>query len=445
MEQYKRLILNTGRVVLTLLLVGIFATAWRTQYNEMIMQPFKTVGNYLVYAVYGVIIYIFFKLYGAYRVGYNKFGDVIFSQILAMLMVNAVLYAEISLIGRGLMPVAPLVFVSIEQELVMIGWTLLMQFIYRTLYPPKRMLLIFGTESGRSLQKKIERRPDKFRIQEMINIDNGLKAIEAHIEENKSNIDAIVIADVKSEMRNKLLKYCFDREIQAYVTPKLSDIIMRAAQDVHLFDTTLYQCHNMALTIDERIIKRTMDIILSGLVLIVASPIMLLTALAIKLEDRGPVFFRQKRCTQDERVFEILKFRSMIVGAEKDGEVKPATEHDPRITKVGRLIRPLRIDELPQLLNILKGDMSIVGPRPERVEHVQKYKELIPEFSYRHKVKAGLTGYAQIMGKYNTSAYDKLKLDLMYIENYSIFQDLKLILMTIKILFKKESSEGFQQ
>ena len=201
----------------------------------------------------------------------------------------------------------------------------------------------------------------------------------------------------------------------------------------------------MALTIDERIIKRTMDIILSGLVLIVASPIMLLTALAIKLEDRGPVFFRQKRCTQDERVFEILKFRSMIVGAEKDGEVKPATEHDPRITKVGRLIRPLRIDELPQLLNILKGDMSIVGPRPERVEHVQKYKELIPEFSYRHKVKAGLTGYAQIMGKYNTSAYDKLKLDLMYIENYSIFQDLKLILMTIKILFKKESSEGFQQ
>ena len=445
MEQYKRLILNTGRVVLTLLLVGIFATAWRTQYNEMIMQPFKTVGNYLVYAVYGVIIYIFFKLYGAYRVGYNKFGDVIFSQILAMLMVNAVLYAEISLIGRGLMPVAPLVFVSIEQELVMIGWTLLMQFIYRTLYPPKRMLLIFGTESGRSLQKKIERRPDKFRIQEMINIDNGLKAIEAHIEENKSNIDAIVIADVKSEMRNKLLKYCFDREIQAYVTPKLSDIIMRAAQDVHLFDTTLYQCHNMALTIDERIIKRTMDIILSGLVLIVVSPIMLLTALAIKIEDRGPVFFRQKRCTQDERVFEILKFRSMIVGAEKDGEVKPATEHDPRITKVGRIIRPLRIDELPQLLNILKGDMSVVGPRPERVEHVQKYKELIPEFSYRHKVKAGLTGYAQIMGKYNTSAYDKLKLDLMYIENYSIFQDLKLILMTIKILFKKESSEGFQQ
>ncbi|MBR2263161.1 MAG: sugar transferase [Firmicutes bacterium] len=445
MEQYKRLILNTGRVVLTLFLVGLFALVWRQQYNEMIMQPFKTVGNYLVYAVYGVIIFVFFKLYGAYRVGFAKFGDLIFSQALALIFTNFLLYAEISLIGRGLMPVASLLFTMIEQELVMIGWTLLMQFIYRTLYPPKRMLLIFGTESGRSLQKKIERRPDKFRIQEMISIDNGLKIIESYIEENKANIDAIVIADVKSEKRNELLKYCFDREIQVYVTPKLSDIIMRASQDVHLFDTALYQCHNMALTIDERILKRTMDVILSGLVFIIVSPIMLATAVAIKIEDHGPVFFRQKRCTKDERVFEILKFRSMIVGAEKDGEVKPATDHDPRITKVGRFIRPLRIDELPQLLNILKGDMSIVGPRPERVEHVQKYKELIPEFSYRHKVKAGLTGYAQIMGKYNTSAYDKLKLDLMYIENYSIFQDLKLILMTIKILFKKESSEGFQQ
>ena len=165
MEQYKRLILNTGRVVLTLFLVGLFALVWRQQYNEMIMQPFKTVGNYLVYAVYGVIIFVFFKLYGAYRVGFAKFGDLIFSQALALIFTNFLLYAEISLIGRGLMPVAPLLFTMIEQELVMIGWTLLMQFIYRTLYPPKRMLLIFGTESGRSLQKKIERRPDKFRIQ----------------------------------------------------------------------------------------------------------------------------------------------------------------------------------------------------------------------------------------------------------------------------------------
>ncbi len=443
MEQYKRLILKSGRACLTIFLVGIFAIAWRHDYNRMIIQPFKTVGNYLVFVVYGVILYIFFKLYGAYRIGFAKLSDVIFSQALALVMVNTLMFAQISLIGRGLMPVGPILWATLEQGLVMVCWSLIMQFIYRTLYPPKRMLLIYGTESGRSLKKKIERRPDKFRIQEMISIDNGLDAIETHIE-GLTDLDAIVISDLKSEVRNNLLKFCFDHEIQAYVTPKLSDIIMRSSQEVHLFDTSLYQCRNIGLTIDQRVIKRAMDIVIAGLSLIITSPILLLTALAIRLEDGGPVFFRQKRCTKDERVFEILKFRSMVVGAEKDGEVLPATDRDPRITKVGRIIRPVRIDELPQLINVLVGDMSIVGPRPERIEHVEKYKKEIQEFSYRHKVKAGLTGYAQIMGKYNTSAYDKLKLDLMYIENYSVFLDLKLMLMTIKILFKKESTEGFK-
>jgi lipopolysaccharide/colanic/teichoic acid biosynthesis glycosyltransferase len=134
----------------------------------------------------------------------------------------------------------------------------------------------------------------------------------------------------------------------------------------------------------------------------------------------------------------------MIVDAEAKGVI-PATDHDPRITKVGRFIRACRADELPQLINILKGEMSIVGPRPERVEHVEKYKKLVPEFVYREKVKGGLTGYAQIYGKYNTTALDKLKYDLMYIEEYSFFLDFKIILMTVRILFEKESTEGFDK
>ena len=178
--------------------------------------------------------------------------------------------------------------------------------------------------------------------------------------------------------------------------------------------------------------------------MIVAAPIMLVVAIAIKLEDGGPVFFTQKRATIDGKTFDILKFRSMIVDAEKYGAI-PATDRDPRITKVGNVIRATRIDELPQILNILKGEMSIVGPRPERVEHVEKYSKEVPEFSYRLKVKGGLTGYAQIYGKYNTSAYDKLRLDLMYIENYSLLLDIKLILMTLQIMLRKESTEGFKQ
>lgn len=188
-----------------------------------------------------------------------------------------------------------------------------------------------------------------------------------------------------------------------------------------------------------------MDVVICLVAMVVAAPIMLVVAIAIKLEDGGPVFYKQGRVTRDNKVFDILKFRSMIVDAEKGGISIPATDHDPRITKVGRVIRATRIDELPQIINILKGDMSIVGPRPERVEHVEKYTQEIPEFGYRLKVKGGLTGYAQIYGKYNTSAYDKLRLDLMYIENYSLALDIKLILMTLQIMLKKESTEGFDQ
>ena len=141
----------------------------------------------------------------------------------------------------------------------------------------------------------------------------------------------------------------------------------------------------------------------------------------------------------------IIKFRSMIVDAEKDGKSHPAGENDDRITKVGHVIRATRIDELPQLINILKGDMSIVGPRPERVEHVKLYTDEIPEFAFRYKVRGGLTGYAQVYGKYNTTALDKLKMDLMYVTNFSLRLDFQIIMETLKIIFQKESTEGFSE
>ena len=188
-----------------------------------------------------------------------------------------------------------------------------------------------------------------------------------------------------------------------------------------------------------------MDIIISALMLVITSPFLLLSAIAVKLYDGGPVFFRQARSTLGGKVFYIHKFRSMIVDAEKDGAPRPAEDFDPRITPVGRFLRASRLDELPQLIDILVGNMSIVGPRPERIEHTQQYSEDIPEFQYRLKVRGGLTGYAQLYGKYNTTPYDKLQLDLMYIQNYSLLLDLKLILMTVKIMFMKESTEGFSK
>ncbi len=191
--------------------------------------------------------------------------------------------------------------------------------------------------------------------------------------------------------------------------------------------------------------KRALDILLAMIGLILASPFMLITAVAIKAYDHGPVLYKQIRLTKDGKCFKILKFRSMRVDAEKDGVARLAADHDDRITPVGRIIRAIRFDELPQIINILMGDMSIVGPRPERPEIAAQYEQEMPAFNLRLQVKAGLTGTAQVYGRYNTEPRDKLKMDLMYINNMSLVEDLKLIFATVKILFMKESTEGVQQ
>lgn len=227
--------------------------------------------------------------------------------------------------------------------------------------------------------------------------------------------------------------------------PKIPDVIIKGATQLHLFDTPLLLTREYPLSVEQRVMKRLIDIICSLGLIIITAPIMFVTAIIIKAYDKGPVLYTQNRCTKNNLEFRILKFRSMRVDAEKDGVARLAAQNDDRITPVGKFIRAVRIDELPQLFNIFMGDMSFIGPRPERPEIIAQYLENMPEFAYRTKVKAGLAGYAQVYGKYNTTPYDKLKLDLFYIENYSIILDLKLMLLTLKILLKAESTEGISQ
>ncbi len=260
-----------------------------------------------------------------------------------------------------------------------------------------------------------------------------------------NNVDAVLVGDIPAEAKNSILKTCLEHQKRAYFIPKISDIIVRGAEELNLLDTPLFLNRNMGIGKFRGAVKRLIDIFLSIIALIIFSPFMLIIAIAIKLEDGGPVIFKQERCTLHNRRFMILKFRSMIVEAEKDNKPHPAEKNDPRVTKVGRFIRTTRLDELPQLINIIKGDMSIVGPRPERVEHVEKYTKEIPEFMLRGMVRGGLTGYAQVYGKYNTQPLDKLKLDLLYIMNYTLMMDLEIMLETVKILFRKESTEGFTE
>ena len=259
------------------------------------------------------------------------------------------------------------------------------------------------------------------------------------------DVEAVFLCALHSHDRNQFVKYCVHKDITSWCIPRIGDVIMSGAENAHLFHLPMLRVGRYNPTPEFLIQKRIFDIVVSGLALIVFSPIMIVLAIILRM-DGGTAFYRQKRLTKDGRVFEILKFRSMRMDAEKDGVARLSTgEADPRITKVGRFIRACRFDELPQILNILKGDMSIVGPRPERPEIAAQYKQYLPEFDLRLQCKCGLTGFAQVYGQYNTTPYDKLLMDLMYIAQPSMIEDLKICFATVKILFMKDSTEGIAE
>jgi exopolysaccharide biosynthesis polyprenyl glycosylphosphotransferase len=275
-----------------------------------------------------------------------------------------------------------------------------------------------------------------------MNIEEGLGNVK---KEAEGKYGAVVLWDIPTEERNQLLKFCYSRSRRVYLMPKIPDVLIKGSDQVHLFDTPLFLTREHALTVEQRLIKRMIDLTAALLLLLLTSPVLIITAVAVRCYDWGPALYKQIRCTAGGKRFQILKFRSMRMDAEKDGVARLASRHDDRLTPVGKFIRAVRIDELPQLFNIIKGEMSFIGPRPERPEIIEQYLEDMPEFVFRMKMKAGLAGYAQVYGKYNTTPYDKLKLDLSYIENYSIWLDLKLMLLTLKILFKPESTEGIEE
>lgn len=447
---FKRLFKFLNSVIILALLTLSFAYVWFNYYNiaantERAIKEgqtviFKFTGNMLIIFAFFAVLVVFSRIFGSLKIGYLKMSNVIYSQFLTLICVNAIIYIQLSLVSQKLVNVVPLLLSVVFDIIIVTLWAFVAQTIYSKLYPPRNLVIIYGSQLATELVYKMSSRYDKYKICYSININRGMEAIKETI----PSFEGVIICDVPAKIRNDILKYCYEKSIRTYVTPKLSDIIIRGAENIDLFDSPILLCRNSGLDPGQRFTKRIFDIILSSLAILISSPFMLIIALAIKLYDRGPIFYKQERCTLNCKIFNILKFRSMIVDAEKDGVSIPATEHDPRITPVGRVIRTLRLDELPQLFNILLGDMSIVGPRPERIEHIQKYSEEIPEFRFRMKVKGGLTGYAQVFGKYNTTAYDKLKLDLMYIQNYSFILDVKLVLSTLKILFMKESTEGFK-
>ncbi len=416
-----------------------FIECWNDSYSETL---FSNKGNYVVILAYVLIFVVFSVLYNAFKIGIYRIHEIIYSFSLAVVFTNIIMYMMLSLIARELVAVLPLLLSVIYQIVAVAVCALCGNVIYFKLYAARRMIAVFSDDvSGFKLISKMSRIAERFRIERGVNVNTtDLEQIKRLIDK----YEAVVICDIDKNLQKDIISYCYTHEKRTYLLPDITDIIINNSYEIQIGDTPVLMSRNRGLTAEQRIYKRIVDIILSLIGIIITSPFMLGCAIAIKLEDGGPVFFKQNRITRGGKIFNILKFRSMIVDADKQG-AKKATDHDDRITKVGRFIRACRIDELPQLINVLRGDMSIVGPRPERIENVYEYASAYPEFELRHRVKAGLTGFAQLYGKYNTSPKDKLNMDLIYIETYSMLQDIKLMILTIKILFMKESTEGFDE
>ncbi|MBE6016593.1 MAG: sugar transferase [Lachnospiraceae bacterium] len=437
-DQYKRLTEFIEVAFIFAVFSVIYLIIWTTLYQYMAEIPLFRRGNWAIVASYPILLFVFGKVFGAFKMSSRRI-DILFSHVATHIVVNILSYFIIVLATRVYVPVWPLAAMFIG-EVVLTGiWIIVAKKINLILFPTRRMLLIHGDYSYKDIVFTINSKSERYMVKETISSDEDIEVIKQRISEYES----ILISDIPAQRRNDLVKYCYEIGKRVYMLPKLSDILIRSASDVHVGDTQIFLLKNYGLSAEQKFIKRAFDIVVSGLMIAVSSPVMLIIAILIHAEDKGPVFYRQERLTRDAKVFNIIKFRSMKVDAEKMG-AQLSQKHDPRVTKVGKILRVSHLDELPQLFNVFKGDMSMVGPRPERPQIMKEYMENVPEFVYRLKVKGGITGYAQVYGKYNTTPYNKLRLDLIYIQNYSLWLDIKCFVSTIKVVFRKETSEGVE-
>ena len=420
---------------------AVFYSLWRFVYSVQIHGTSHHNDNIILSFLYILIVYFVAKSLDGFRINSNNRFTLVLSHTLASIITDAVMYFAFLLEFRRIVPFVPMLIILAVNIVVAIVWVLISKAILD--HNPPRSCIMFYTDDKdvRYLKRKLDERKDQFNIKKI------LKITSTDIPEDvfDEGIDSAVIAYMPGELRNELLKHCFKNDIDVILTPKVSDILLRGADELEVVDRPLLELNCSTMTFAEKIIKRAFDFFCSALALLILSPLMLIVVLAVKIQDGGPVLYKQKRCTLDGREFEIYKFRSMVVDAEKNNKAVLASKNDSRITKVGAFIRATRIDELPQLINILKGDMSIVGPRPERKELIDEYTNYIESFPFRTKVKAGLTGYAQLYGKYNSNPYNKLLYDLMYVQKFSLILDLQLILHTLKIIFIKESTDGIDE
>ena len=418
--------------------VAMFAHTWMLYMgaNHIHVAPRY---NLFVYVLYAFLLYFFSRTYNAYLIEYSRITDISIALSLSSVISIASVYVITLVVWNKYHSPRHFLLLMGIQILLNVIWAFLSNKLYFSITPPLSTLVVYRGKNDLRHLTDIKRFDKTYTVVKYLeNPDTYQEVVDA-----VGDCKAIFLAGVDANIRNGVAKYCVEKNICGFFLPHVGDIILMGGHHLQAFSVPLMSIQRTNDYPEFLAVKRLLDILLSALAILLTSPVMLLTALAIRLQDGGPVFYRQTRLTKGGKTFRIIKFRSMIIEAENDGVARLSTgDTDSRITPVGRVIRAVRLDELPQLFNILIGDMSFVGPRPERPEIAAQYAEIMPSFALRLQVKAGLTGYAQVYGKYNTDPYDKLEMDLIYINRMNLLLDIQLLFATVRILFKKESTAG---
>ena len=421
-----------------LFMTTAFAVAWFWYYDQLTAVKYYWKGDVAIILFFALLYYLFGKTYDAFLISHYRIFDIVASQSLSVFLSDGLMYIVMFFLAKRFINPLPLLLMFADQVSLSIIWTCIAHAIYFKWFPARKSIIVY--DSRRGMKDLIEEYglAKKFDVKKTASVEECLDDLSMI-----DDMEVVFLSGIHSHDRNFILKYCLYENKQVYVIPRIGDVIMSSAKQVHMLHLPIMRVQRYKPNLAYRFLKRLFDIVSSLIGLIVLSPVFFVTAIAIKVTDKGPVFYKQERLTQNGKKFMIHKFRSMRVDAEKDGVARLSSgENDDRITPVGRFIRKCRIDELPQLIDILSGNLSVVGPRPERPEIAEEYMKEIPEFQLRLQAKAGLTGYAQVYGKYNTTPYDKLQMDLMYIAHPSFAEDIRICFATIKILFAPESTEG---
>ena len=434
---FKEILIRFIKLLNPIIMSLVFAGVWYSFYADKIVSPFYDHGNWAIIILFGIIYTIYARMYDSFMISMAKRSEIIYSQSLALLISNGLMYFIVFILMRRLPNVLPLLLAFLIQIILTIGWTWAVNKWYFKNADVIRTIVVYDE------QEDLKEWQENNSLKNRFNIVKTLSVNDFKLKQLTGKIGCIFLIDVHSHQRNQILKYCVANNVQVMILPRIGDVIMSGADNLHILHLPILTTGRYHPKPEFLIIKRSFDLIVSILVFILVSPAFLLVSILIKFDDQGPVFYKQERLTKNGKRFKVIKFRSMRTDAEKDGVARLSTgDQDNRVTKIGKFLRKVRLDEIPQLINIIKGEMSIVGPRPERPSIATQYEKKLPEFNLRLQAKAGLTGYAQVYGKYNTDPYNKLKMDLMYIAHPSVLEDLKIMFATVKIIFISDSTEG---